>query len=193
MSCYTIIHKPDRLANRCIIDVGMTVLNVNAVNTMTTICGKIKAATNRRWTLLGVANLTHKSWLADWALRMHTAGGVLCYVILRNYTRARAFLKVRMRIALPFTSKRDLVCCRVYKNTLKTFGKKLSKMDYFWSTLSNSGYLTLYIIGALALVLVVLVFLFFTAYLHYVHWKYSHLPQPKRPRYIPWRNKYMEP
>jgi hypothetical protein len=36
-------------------------------------------------------------------------------------------------------------------------------------------------IGALVLLLV-LAFLIFTGYLHYVHWKYSHIPQPNRPR-----------
>ena len=41
---------------------------------------------------------------------------------------------------------------------------------------------SLYILGTLVLLLV-LAFLAITGYLHYVHWKYSHFPQPKRPRY----------
>ena len=42
-----------------------------------------------------------------------------------------------------------------------------------------AAYLSL---GALVFLLV-LAFLAFTGYLHYVHWKYSHIPQPNRPRY----------
>ena len=41
--------------------------------------------------------------------------------------------------------------------------------------------LILYLLCVLVF-LPVLVFLVFTGYLHYVHWKYSHIPQPKRPR-----------
>ena len=50
--------------------------------------------------------------------------------------------------------------------------------------LGLSGSLVLYFsLGALVFLLA-LAFLTFTGYLHYVHWKYSHIPQPKRPRYI---------
>ena len=42
--------------------------------------------------------------------------------------------------------------------------------------------LILYLLCVLVFLLV-LAFLVFTGYLHYVHWKYSHIPQPKRPRY----------
>jgi hypothetical protein len=41
----------------------------------------------------------------------------------------------------------------------------------------------LYVVGAVALLLV-LAFLSFTGYLVYIHWKYSHIPQPKRPRWV---------
>ena len=41
----------------------------------------------------------------------------------------------------------------------------------------------LYVVGAVVLLLV-LAFLSFTGYLIYVHWKYSHIPQPKRPRWV---------
>ena len=54
-----------------------------------------------------------------------------------------------------------------------------------WTLLSspNTKMLSLlYLFGVLAS-LPVLAFLLLTAYLHYVHWKYSHIPQPKRPRY----------
>ena len=52
-----------------------------------------------------------------------------------------------------------------------------------WPYFRASVALVYYLVGALALLLV-LFFLSFTAYLHYVHWKYSHIPQPKRPRYV---------
>ena len=39
----------------------------------------------------------------------------------------------------------------------------------------------LYVVGLVALLLV-LAFLAITGYLYYVHSKYSHIPQPKRPR-----------
>ena len=42
--------------------------------------------------------------------------------------------------------------------------------------------MALYALGALALAAAV-VFLIVVAYFHYVHWRYSHIPQPKRPRY----------
>jgi cell shape-determining protein MreD len=43
--------------------------------------------------------------------------------------------------------------------------------------------LLLYIFCGLVFLLV-LAFLAFTGYLHYVHWKYSHIPQPSRPRWV---------
>ena len=42
--------------------------------------------------------------------------------------------------------------------------------------------MVLYVLGALALAAAV-VFLIVVAYFHYIHRKYSHIPQPKRPRY----------
>lgn len=45
-----------------------------------------------------------------------------------------------------------------------------------------SSTMVLYVLAALALTVAV-VFLIVVAYFHYVHRKYSHIPQPKRPRY----------
>ena len=44
-------------------------------------------------------------------------------------------------------------------------------------------HVTLLVFGAIVL-LAVAVFLAFTVYYHYIHWMYSHIPQPKRPRYM---------
>ena len=46
-----------------------------------------------------------------------------------------------------------------------------------------AGGLILYLFCGLVFLLV-LAFLIFTGYLHYVHWKYSHIPQPKRSRWL---------
>ena len=48
--------------------------------------------------------------------------------------------------------------------------------------LEVAGSVLYFSLGTLVFLLV-LAFLTFTGYLHYVHWKYSHIPQPKRPRY----------
>ena len=47
--------------------------------------------------------------------------------------------------------------------------------------MSLAIWILLYAVGAVALLLL-LAFLSFTGYLLYIHWKYSHIPQPKRPR-----------
>lgn len=44
-------------------------------------------------------------------------------------------------------------------------------------------HVTLLVFGTVSLSAVA-VFLAITAYYHYVHWMYSHIPQPKRPRYV---------
>lgn len=45
----------------------------------------------------------------------------------------------------------------------------------------SSSSIALYTVSAVVLSLI-LAFLAISAYLHYIHWRYSHIPQPKRPR-----------
>lgn len=46
---------------------------------------------------------------------------------------------------------------------------------------ASSSSIAVYTVSAVVLFLI-LAFLAVTAYFHYIHWKYSHIPQPKRPR-----------
>ena len=48
---------------------------------------------------------------------------------------------------------------------------------------ASSSSIALYTVSAVVLCLV-FAFLAVTAYFHYIHWKYSHIPQPKRPRLV---------
>ena len=48
-------------------------------------------------------------------------------------------------------------------------------------TYASSSSVTLYAVSAVVLSLI-LAFLATTAYFHYIHWRFSHIPQPERPR-----------